>query len=332
MNRTIAIKATISTVAPLSIALPEAEGGFGGNRFNNFPIMTRGVDETGNKQQTGYLPATTMRGFLRRAITTDSMFKAAASGKHYTLQKAYADLLGQDAESEKAGEMLDLLALKKQRDENPIADLFGLGISLKSRLLVSHFVPSVNVLPDVFTGVRKDLEDTEGVLDALTSADRDAFLGRSDANSKRAAAATVVGGLERKLKKAAKEKADTKELEKALVEARALVAKYETQMGEMQVSSRTLTSYFALPAGIDLVGRLIIENARKRDLPMMELALNALSRRPILGAQVARGCGEIEGVFDVSYEGELLKKITIGGFKPASVVEFSSTDPFKKAA
>ena len=326
MSKSIAIKAAITTVAPLSIVLPVAEGGIA-NRFNNFPVMTRGIDEVGNKQQTGYLPATTVRGFLRRAVTIDAMVKSAGAGAHYTLQKAYADLLGQDAESEKAGESVDLLALRKQRDENPIADLFGLGMSLKSRLLVSHFVPSVNVLPDVFTGVRKDLDDTDGVLDALSNADRDAFLGRSDANSKRAAAASGVKGIERKLKKAAKDKADLKELETALAEA-----KYADQMGEMQNSSRTLTAYFALPAGIDLAGRMIIENARERDLPMIELALNALSLRPIFGRQAARGCGEIEGVFDVYFDGELLKKITIGGFEPARVVDFSSTDPFKKAA
>jgi hypothetical protein len=329
MNKTISIKSTLTTVAPLSISLPEAEGSFGGNRFNNFPVMTRGIDEVGNKQQTGYLPATTMRGFLRRAITTDAMFKAAATGAHYTLQKAYVDLLGQDAESEKAGESIDLLALKKQREENPIADLFGLGMSLKSRLLVSHFVPAVNILPDVFTGVRKDLDDTDGVLDALTSADREAFLGRSDANSKRAAAATIVKGLERKVRSATKEKADVKELETALVEAKALEAKYEDQMGAMQNSSRTLTSYFALPMGIDLIGRMVIENARERDLAMIDLALNALSLRPILGAQVARGCGEITGVFDVYFEGELIKKITIGGFEAAHLIKFSEINLFE---
>jgi CRISPR type IV-associated protein Csf2 len=332
MSKSIVIKATISTVGPLSITLPEAEGGFGANRFNNFPIMTRGIDEAGNRQQTGYLPATTIRGFLRRAVTTDAMSKAADAGAHYTLQKAYADLLGQDAESEKAGDALDLLTLKKQREENPIADLFGLGMSLKSRLLVSQFVPPVNVLPDVFTGVRKDLEDTEGVLDALTSADRDAFLGRSEANRKRAGAATVVKGLERKVKMAEKEKGDVKELEKALAEARALEAKYADQMGAMQNSSRTLTSYFALPAGIDLVGRMIIENARPRDISMVALGLNALSLRPLLGGQVARGCGEIAGVFDMYCDGELLKKITIGAFQPANIVEFSDIDFLQNVA
>lgn len=331
MNKTIVIKTVITTMSPLSIALPVAEGSLP-NRFNNFPVMTRGIDESGNKQQTGYLPATTVRGFLRRAVTTDAMFKAAAAGAHYTLQRAYADLLGQDAASEKAGESADLLALRKQREENPIADLFGIGMSIKSRLLVSHFVPAVNVLPDVFTGVRKDLDDTDGVLDALSSADRDVFLGRSDANSKRAAASTAVKGIERRLKKAVKDKADSKELEAALAEAQALESKYAEQMGDMQNSSRTLISYFAFPAGVDLSGRMIIENARERDLPMLELALNALSLRPILGAQVARGCGEIGGVFDVYFDGELLRKITVGGFEPARVIYFSGANPFENAA
>src|SRR5450759_5190661 len=92
--KTIVINATLTTVGPLSIPMPIAEGQLG-NKFNNFPIVTRGMDEDGNKQQTGYLPATTLRGFLRRAIVIDQMTHAAAEGHHYTLQRAYADLIGQ---------------------------------------------------------------------------------------------------------------------------------------------------------------------------------------------------------------------------------------------
>ena len=74
--KTIVINATLTTVGPLSITMPIAEGQLG-NKFNNFPIVTRGMDEDGNKQQTGYLPATTLRGFLRRAIVIDQMTHAA---------------------------------------------------------------------------------------------------------------------------------------------------------------------------------------------------------------------------------------------------------------
>ena len=102
MTTTI-INATIHTVGPLSIAMPVAEGGTA-NDYKNFPVMTRGVDEDGNKKLTGYLPATTLRGFLRRAVVLREMKRAASAGTPYSLQRAYAELIGQDAESEKAEE------------------------------------------------------------------------------------------------------------------------------------------------------------------------------------------------------------------------------------
>jgi len=323
MNKhTLIIEATLRTVGPLSIRLPVAEGA-AENRWANFPVLTRGLDDEGNPLQTGYLPATTVRGFLRRAIVTDAMERAAAEGRPYTLQRAYADLIGQDAASEKS-EDVDLVKLAAQRDAEPVADLFGLGMTLKSRLFVSHFLPRVNVLPEVTSGVRKDLEDTEGVLDALSAADRDLYLGRSAANSERAAAAAVVTDLRRKLKKAERAGEDTADLAAALKAAEERVAGFEDRMGEMKNSSRTLTSYFALPAGLDLLGRLVIERARERDLPMIELALDALSRRPLLGAQVARGCGEVAGSFDVLRDGVLIRRISVGGWKPAQMTEFAA--------
>ena len=328
--KTIVINGTITTVGPMSITMPIAEGQMG-NKFNNFPMVTRGLDEDGNKRQTGYLPATTVRGFLRRAIVTDQMTKAAAEGKHYTLQRAYADLIGQDAASESKDD-IDLIKLRKTRDENAVLDLFGSGLGIKSRLLVSHFMPTHNVLPEVITGVRKDLEDTDGILDLLSSSDRDTYLGRSGANSKRSAALTVVKKIEGQIRKAKKASENVAELEAALKEAQGVADRYESDMGDMTNSSRTLTNYFVLPAGIELKGRLVIENARARDLPMIELALNELSMRPILGAQSARGCGEIEGAFDILEDGVLVKKVTTGGWKAASILGFSGTSAVKSAA
>jgi len=320
--KTIIIRANIHTVSPLSIAMPIAEGGLA-NRYKNFPVMTRGVDADGNKQQTGYLPSTTVRGFLRRAIVVDAMQVAADAGKHYTLQSAYADLIGQDSASEEKQDV-DLLKLKATRDGNAVIDLFGCGMSIKSRLLVSHFVPTANMLPEAFTGVRKDLDDTDGVLDMISTGDREIFLGRTEANSRRAQAASTVKDLQRQIKASAKKGDATADLEAALTKADELVKKYEAEMGAMQNSTRTLVGYYALPAGIDLVGRMVVENARDRDLPMIELALNALSLRPILGAQTARGCGEISGTFDVMDGGVLIKKVTIGDWKQAQTVAFSA--------
>ena len=325
----IVINVTITTVGPLSIRTPLAEGSLA-NRFENFPVMTRGLTGEGEPMQCGYLPATTVRGFMRRAIVTRAMEQAAAAGKHYSLQRAYAELIGQDAESEKS-EGVDLLKLRQLREDSPVLDLFGSGLGIKSRMLVSHFLPRVNVLPEVFTGVRKDLEDTDGVVDMLTPADRESYFGRNDANSRRADAGKVVKQVEQKLRKAKKEKADTADLDAALAAAKALAGKHESEMGDMANSSRTLTSYWALPAGLELKGRIVVQRARERDLAMIEFALQALSMRPILGAQSARGCGEVVGVFDVMSSGALLKRITVGGWAPATVIEFSAAEAAKSA-
>jgi hypothetical protein len=338
-NNSIVINSTVTTVGPLSIKMPVAQGGME-NRYGNFPLFTIGSREVQgrdgerymDKEQTGYLPSTTVRGFLRRAVVTDAMERAAEAGNPYTLQKAYADLIGQDAASEKS-ERIDLVAARKLREDNAVIDLFGCGISMASRLLVSHFMPAGSaVLPEFVSVVRKDLEDTEGVLEALSSTDRNAYFSRGDSNSRRADAAGLVADLKRKVKAAVKKGEDVKGLEAQLKEAEALVAKFEGEMGDMQNSSRTLAGYYALPPGTVLTSKIIIERPRDRDLPMIELALDALSQRPLLGAQVARGCGEIAGSFDVMQGGVLLKKITIGGFAPATVVDFSAAENLKQSA
>jgi len=331
MTTTI-INATIHTVGPLSIAMPVAEGGTA-NAYKNFPVMTRGVDEDGNKKLTGYLPATTVRGFLRRAVVLRDMKKAAAAGQPYTLPRAYTELIGQDAGSEKAeDDRVNLMELRKVRAASPVLDLFGSGLGIKSRLMVSHFLPAMNVLPDVFTCVRKDLEDTDGVLDLVNQAEVETYLGRADANSRRAQAAGLVGPLQRRMRAAAKKGEDVSELKVQLAAAEELVKKYEDQMGEMQNSSRTLVGHFALPADLDLKGRLVINNAKDIDLEMIEHALNELSLKPVLGAQSARGCGEISGTFDLMVDGVLRKRLAIGGYEPARVTDFPPVTGGEKAA
>jgi hypothetical protein len=320
-KQTIVVEAVITTVAPLSIAMPIPDGGRE-NAFKQFPVMTRGIDDEGNKLQTGYLPATTLRGFMRRAIVTESMINAAEAGKHYTLQKAYAELIGQDAASESASEDIDLLKQQKQRDDNPVLDLFGVGMSLKSRLLVSHLVPKMNVLPEPFSGVRKDLEDTLDAFEALSADTQSNHANRSQANSQRADAESQVKTLVRQIRAAEKKGDDTTELKAQHAAAEVLAQKFANAMGEMKNSSRTLVGHYALPAGIDLHGRMIVERARERDLDMLTLALDALSKRPILGAQAARGCGEIAGKFTIKVDGVVKKIVEIGGWNAAKVVDF----------
>lgn len=301
--------------------MPVAEGARE-NRFGNFPVMTRGVDLDGNPLQTGFLPATTLRGFLRRAVTLRNMRKAADAGKPYKLPQIYAEMVGQDAASEQQSDEIDLVALKAAREASPILDLFGSGLGIKSRLKVGHFVPEINVLPEVFTGVRKDLDDTEEALDLMDKADMQSFLGRSESNNRRAAALALQKQIERKVKQAERKGGASPEDVKALEVAQAEVERFKEDMGDMQVSTRTIVQHFALPAGLQLTGRIVIDKATNTDLELIEYGLGELSLSPVLGAHSARGCGEISGVFDFfDSSGRQSKSIVIGGYGPAKVTQ-----------
>lgn len=321
----IVIDANITTVGPLSITMPVATGGRA-NQWNNFPVTANGMDDDGNLQMTGYLPATTVRGMMRRAAGIAAMARRG-EGKT-TLQQAYADILGQGSDTK---DEVDLVKLAALRQSEPILDLFG-SWSLKSRLLVSNFLPQTNVLPLVVTGVRKDLEDTDGVLEQLVKADQDAYFNRSDVNSERAKADAVVKGIGREIAKTKKAGGDISKLEADKVTAERAVAVLKEQMGEMANSSRTITEYYALPAGLLFTGRIVIQNAKDRDIALVMEGLEYLSQRPLLGAQVARGCGEIKGMFTFKKDGRVLRTVNSGGWTSATVAAFSQPDLAKAAA
>ena len=306
----IIIDATLTTVQPVSIKLPDQEG---------HPLMTRGVDSDGHPKKTAYIPATTMRGKLRRLAVQPLMEAAKEAGKPWTLQQVYESMLGQDAASE-ASEEIDLVALKKRRAENHIVDLFGAGLGVKSRLSVGHFVPLVDVQPESFAGVRKDLDSDTDVLDLMDPKEVDKFVGRNTNNSRRSAAEAVVTDLNRKIRKTEKAGQDATELKAALTLAETNRDGLVSAMGDMKNSTKTLTSYEAMPAGIELKSRIIIDKASVKDMMTLTGALDLFSRTPVLGGQTARGCGEVSGRFEMSdQDGTLLGVISIGGFAPAKV-------------
>ncbi|MGI9135413.1 MAG: hypothetical protein ACR2I0_15965, partial [Rhodoferax sp.] len=74
--RKLIINATLTTVQPVAIKLHAQEG---------HPTMTRGIDRNGQPRRTAYIPATTLRGKLRRLAVRPLMEAAAAAGKPWTL-------------------------------------------------------------------------------------------------------------------------------------------------------------------------------------------------------------------------------------------------------
>ncbi|MBB1075769.1 hypothetical protein HUU62_15275 [Rhodoferax sp. 4810] len=304
----IIIDATLTTVQPVSIKLPD---------HHAHPKMTRGEDADGQPKKTAYVPATTVRGKLRRLAVQPLMEAAKAAGKPWTLHQVYEAMLGQDAASE-GSEEIDLVALKKRRADNHIVDLFGAGLGVKSRLSVGHFVPVVDVAPEQFAGVRKDLDSDTDVLELMDATEVNKFVGRNTTNSKRSESEALVKKIGSQIRKAEKAGQDVADLKVALELAEKQRDELVAAMGDMKNSTKTLTSYEAMPADIDLKSRIIIDKATAKDLMTLVSALDRFSRSPVLGGQTARGCGEVAGNFQMTdQDGVVLGVVTIGGYAPS---------------
>lgn len=304
----IIIDATLTTVQPVSIKLPDQEG---------HPRMTRGVDSEGHPKKTAYIPATTMRGKLRRLAVQPLMQAAAAAGNPWTLHQVYEAMLGQDAASE-ASEEVDLVALRKRRAANHIVDLFGAGLGVKSRLSVGHFMPTVDVSPEAFAGVRKDLDSDTDVLDLMAEDEVDRFVNRNRTNSERSASESLVKKLATQVRKAEKAGQDATQTKEALALAEGRLATLLGDMGDMKNSTKTLTSYEAMPAGIELKSRIVVDKATAKDMGTILGALDLFSRTPVLGGQTARGCGEVLGKFQIfDQDGVVMGVVSVGGYAPS---------------
>lgn len=306
------------TLAPVSIVAPPVEG----SKAGGHPTMPRGDGET------AYIPASTLRGKLRRAVVMPLAARAAKDCKPWRLPRLYSLLLGQDTDSEKKAEVIDLKAIAALRAAEPVLDLFGVGLTLAGRLMVSHLLPVENVAPITITGSRHDLDDDESVIEMMTVEDRAAFEGRGAANTERVSHATSVKSLESKRRAALRNdsKADTSELKAAIEVAKAAEAAATGAMGEMKNSTRTLIQHAALPAGVELRGRIVVRNEREGDLDMLLGAFDEFSRMPILGGHSARGCGEVAMTLRVLRGDEPLMTVEVGGFAGSRRRQTSTPD------
>lgn len=307
----IVMNGTITLVQPLSISLGKTENG-------GFPIITRYVDDV--PEPTGFLPATTLRGRLRRGHVLKQMQEAAAASQHYSLKRAYSEMIGQDPESEKEAGEIDLQEVKSARESSPVLDLYGSGLGMASRLRVSNFFPVENTMPEQLQTFRKDLDASEAAVLSLVDDDRERFYNRKELNSRRSKWEGNIKTLNRNIAAAKKKKEATAELEKQLKEADQKLKEVVDEMGDMmQVSSLLPIEWYALPPGLKLHGKIVVANPKDTDMPILEDGFNSLSLDPILGAASARGCGEIEGEFEVKVDGERKKMIRFGGYEPAQI-------------
>lgn len=299
---------TLNTVNPVSFTHHGVKG---------LPMMARGVDGEGKHLRTVYLPAAQFRGRLRHEA---AMAQLLHEGK-VKLETAYMTALGQDLrpEEDEEPELVRLAEQEALRDGQPLLDLFGTW-KLNSRLMVSHLLPDRNVGVDTFSFIRRDLDTNQDLMDLLDGDEQDRFYDRQAKQSLASKSGTAIKATKRELGAARKAKntAAIDELEAKLADLEGLK---KDQKGEDESdNTKHLVAVEAIPAGVTLTGKMVIQRAKPRDLGILIDALGRVSLKPVLGAHTARGCGEVNGTVSfANADGEVLVLVSFGGYKAADV-------------
>lgn len=283
----------------------------------DLPLMTRGVDSEGKPQRTVYIPAGQFRGRLRHEA---ALAELRARPAKVRLEDAYMLALGQDLDPEEDDEpeAIRLGDQIKFRKDNPLLDLFGTW-KVASRLYVSHLMPEVNVMPDRVSHIRRDLDSSEDMMGLLGDDEQDRMYDRQAKQAMASKVGTLIKQAEAALKAARKQR-DTvliDQLEAKIKELEDL--KKQRKGSDESENTKHLLELQVIPSGIDLVGKVTVQGPRSSDLKYLTQAFEALSLKPMMGAQRARGCGEVRG--QVSFRlpgGEPVATVVFGGFVPTT--------------
>lgn len=285
---------------------------------DGMPLMVRGVDAEGKPQRTVYLPAGQLRGRIRHEAALATM---KAKPEKVKLEEAYMLALGQDLspEEDDEPEAIRLGDQIKFRKENPFLDLFGTW-KVSSRLYVSHLMPEVNVMPDRVAHIRRDLDSNLDVMDQLDADEQDRLYDRQEKQSLASKAGTLIKVAETELKAARKAK-DTTKIDALEAKLKDLEELKKSHKGDDDSSNtKHLVDLPIIPPGLDLLGKLVVQRPLAGDMAILLKAMDGLSLNPFMGAQRARGCGEIAGSARFKTpDGEVLATVTFGGFQPAVV-------------
>lgn len=303
---------SLTTRQPLSFSHHSVEG---------LPTLTRGIDSEGRHLKTVFWPAAALRGRIRHDVAMSVLEK---EGK-VKLARAYMAALGQSTDGVVEDESKDVTykigEAQALREKDPVLDLFGTW-KINSRLQVSHLLPEVNVQPDRISFIRRDLDSSEDLMELLGAAEQEAFYERQALMSQASKVGDMVKVATRELM-AAKKARDTRLVEELGAKVEQLKTLQKSQRGEAGGDGNTtkhLLEVEMIPAGIDLLGSVVVQRAKPRDLTMLLEAFNRISLSPTFGAHQARGCGEIAGKATFTDgEGEVLAVVTFGDHKPAVI-------------
>ena len=308
MTARLVFSGFITALQPLAIKPPETEVAV-------MPVRT----SSGETKESVYIPATTIRGRLRRGVA-----HALLGDRKRSLDDLYATIIGQTRYSEEKSDYVNLEVLAQLRAANPVTSLFGLGLGLKSRILVSHGIPGEPVEKITLRGVRRDLDADERDFSALSNEERTAWVARANANSDRATLDNQIEAAERDQRKAKKAN-DEEQLAKIakLLEGLHTARTKAAALATSAVSIKQIVSHEAAPAGTVFNSEFVVANPAQADLGLVLLALDELSMSPFIGGQQARGCGKMKFEYVVTqYDNGVSRPLCTvigGGFGTATV-------------
>jgi hypothetical protein len=313
---------TLETLQPLSFTHHGTEG---------LPLLARGIDKEGRPLRTVFMPAAQLRGRIRHEVALAELRAKPSKAK---LEDAYLLALGQDLKrtEDQSEEAVRLAEQQAFRNGNPLLDLFGTW-KVSSRLYVSHLLPSVNVQPDVVSHIRRDLDSNETLMNALGTEEQDRFYQRQQNQGLASKTEDLIKQASRQLSMARKAKDDAK-VKEFTDKIEALKNTKKTQKGDdASDNSKHLVSLQIIPAGIELHGKLVVQRPRAYDVSALANAFDGISRNPYMGAQRARGCGEIRGNVTFSTDsGEVLVVAKFGGGRPANIEWTDAGKAFTQSA
>jgi len=321
-THTLIAEIDLHTLQPLTFTHHSTDG---------LPLLTRGVDAEGRHLRTVYIPAAQLRGRLRHEAALAELRARPDKAK---LEDAYLLALGQDLRPHEDDEP-EAIKLKEQmvfRQQNPLLDIFGTW-KVASRLFVSHLLPSVNVQPDKVSHIRRDLDTNPDMMALLDDAEQDRLYERQGKQGLASKAEGLIKLANRELAMARKAKDATK-LEELRTKLEELKALKQTQKGDDNSdNTKHLLELQTIPAGIILSGKLTVQHATAHDLQTLVKAFHGFSRQPYLGAQRARGCGEVAGhVSFKTTEGLVLAVLNFGHHQDATVQWTEAGHAFTQAA
>ena len=227
------------------------------------------------------------------------------------------------------------MRLKEQqafRAQNPLLDLFGTW-KVASRLFVSHLMPEVNVQPDTVSHIRRDLDTNAAMMAQLDEGEQDRFYERQDNQGMASKTEALIKIATRELAVARKAK-DAAKLEQLNAKLEELKERKKASKGDdASDNTKHLLELQTIPCGIDLSGKLTVMDAKANDLRVLVQALAGFADQPYLGAQRARGCGEIRlrAAFK-NGEGDVLAVVSFGDQAGANIEWTAAGEQFLASA